>query len=761
MRLADGRSNAATITTSRTMREILRSNIVTRFNAILGTLLLVIVVIGRWQDGLFGLVLVANALIGVVQETRAKRQLDRLAILHAPRAHVRREGITRDVAIDDVVQDDLVLIAAGDQVVADGEVVTSTSLHVDESLLSGESEPVEKVVGDRVLSGSYVASGSGLFRATDVGERSYARRLTSESRGFALVHSEILAGVNRLLRYITWAIPPVALLLLRQRYPSSSWRDVATGVVAGLVGMVPQGLVLLTSIAFGAAALALSRRHVLLQQMPAVEALARVDVVCFDKTGTLTDGTVAFDRLEVVDGDIADLRGALAEMLGTDAATPTMVALREGLRLEPRTTARVIVPFASERKWSGVTVDGSGSWILGAPEIVLGSESNLAAREHAARLAGSGARVIALARSAEPLVATELPNDVRAAALVVLTERVRPDARATIDYFLQEGVRCWIISGDHPATVGEIARRAGVPGAEAPRDARTLVDDDAVRLALESTTVFGRVTPHQKRVMVEALQDRGHTVAMTGDGVNDVPALKRADVAIALGSATPATRAVAEIILLDNRFASLPVAVAEGRRVAANIERVANTFLTKTVWATALAVIVGVAAWPFPLLPRHLTIIDSLTIGIPSFFLALAPNARRYAPGFVGRVLRFAVPGGLVVAAGLLVSYAVTRGRGAPRTEQSSEALLVALGLGLVILALTAFPLTWRRWVLLAAVAAGGTLPFAWAEGRRFLELSSPSWRVAIESSVIVLGGAVLLITVWNGARHASQRVRP
>ena len=349
----------------------------------------------------------------------------------------------------------------------------------------------------------------------------------------------------------------------------------------------------------------------------------------------------------------------------------------------------------------------------------------------------------------------------RAAALVVLTERVRPDARATIDYFLQEGVRCWIISGDHPATVGEIARRAGVPGAEAPRDARTLVDDDAVRLALESTTVFGRVTPHQKRVMVEALQDRGHTVAMTGDGVNDVPALKRADVAIALGSATPATRAVAEIILLDNRFASLPVAVAEGRRVAANIERVANTFLTKTVWATALAVIVGVAAWPFPLLPRHLTIIDSLTIGIPSFFLALAPNARRYAPGFVGRVLRFAVPGGLVVAAGLLVSYAVTRGRGAPRTEQSSEALLVALGLGLVILALTAFPLTWRRWVLLAAVAAGGTLPFAWAEGRRFLELSSPSWRVAIESSVIVLGGAVLLITVWNGARHASQRVRP
>ena len=641
------------------MPEILRANIFTRFNLILGVLLAVILVWGEPKDALFGIVLVANALIGIGQELRAKRTLDRLAVLSAPRVRVIRDGVPRDIAVEELVADDLVDLRAGDQLVADGVVRDSASLQADESLLTGESEPVDKRAGDRLLSGSFVVAGSGGYQATGVGAEAYARKLAAQARRFTLVRSELMAGINQILRYVTWAIPPVAVLLVVSQLHTTDQTasEGATSTVAALVGMVPQGLVLLTSIAFGAAAVTLARRRVLVQQLPAVEGLARVDVVCLDKTGTLTDGTIAFDSLIRLD-DQAPAEAALGALADDEAGNATLAAIGQAFP-PPGWVRQDGVPFSSARKWSAASFAGHGAWVLGAPEMVLpGSQDGLLSR--AADLAASGRRVLVLAHADGPLNGQALPPGLRAVAFIMLAERLRSDAPDTIAYFAAQGVAVKVISGDSPHTVSAVAARAGVPRAGDPIDARDLPEDPgALGALLEERSVIGRVSPHQKESMVKALQARGHTVAMTGDGVNDVLALKLADIGVAMGSGAPATKAVAELVLLDNRFATLPGVVAEGRRVTANIERVANLFITKTVWATLLAVAAGAALMPYPFLPRQLTIIDTLAIGVPAFFLALAPNRRRYVPGFVGRVLRFAIPAGLIVAAATFSAYAL------------------------------------------------------------------------------------------------------
>jgi cation-transporting P-type ATPase E len=743
-RRSQGLTNAGGEQTSRSVAEILRGNILTRFNLLLGVLLAVILVFGQPQDGLFGIVLVANALIGIVQELRAKRTLDRLAVLSAPRVRVVRDGARSDVATDDLVADDLVDLRAGDQLVADGVVRASTSLQADESLLTGESEPVDKRTGDRLLSGSFVVAGSGDYQATGVGAEAYARKLAAEARRFTLVRSELVAGINQILRYVTWAIPPVAvLLIISQVHTSESVREGATSTVAALVGMVPQGLVLLTSIAFGVAAVTLARRQVLVQQLPAVEGLARVDVVCLDKTGTLTDGTIAFDSLIRLD-DQAPAEAALGALADDEARNATLAAIGQAFPPPQGWTRQETVPFSSVRKWSAASFTGHGAWVLGAPEMVLvGSQDGLLSQ--ATDLAASGRRVLALARAPGPLDGQALPRGLRAVAFIVLAERVRSDAPQTIAYFAAQGVALKVISGDSPQTVGAVAARVGVPTADDPVDARALPEDPGpLGALLEECSVFGRVTPHQKESMVKALQARGHTVAMTGDGVNDVLALKLADIGVAMGSGAPATKAVAELVLLDNRFSTLPGVVAEGRRVTANIERVANLFITKTVWATLLAIAAGAALLPYPFLPRHLTIVDTLAIGIPSFFLALAPNRRRYVPGFVGRVLRFTIPAGSIVAAATFSAYALARARGLPLAEQRTAATLVALILSLCVLALLAIPLTWRRIALLVGALAVFALLFPVPFVRHFYALQLPHGGIWSTLLIAALGVAAL-----------------
>ena len=756
-RRSRGLTNAGGERTSRSVAEILRANVLTRFNLILGVLLAVILVVGEPQDALFGIVLVTNALIGIGQELRAKRTLDRLAVLSAPRVRVIRDGAPHDLAVDELVADDLVDLRAGDQLVADGVVRDSAGLEADESLLTGESEPVDKRAGDQLLSGSFVVAGSGDYQATGVGAEAYARKLAAQARQFTVVRSELIAGINQILRYVTWAIPPVAVLLVvSQLHTHQTTREGATSTVAALVGMVPQGLVLLTSIAFGAAAVTLARRRVLVQQLPAVEGLARVDVVCLDKTGTLTDGTIAFDRLIRLD-DQAPAEAALGALADDQARNATLAAIGQACPPPEGWARQDAVPFSSARKWSAASFAGHGSWVLGAPELVMpASQDGLLPQ--AADLAAAGQRVLALAHAPGPLTGQALPPGLRAVAFISLEERLRSDAPDTIAYLTAQGVALKVISGDSPHTVGAVAARAGVPRAGDPIDARDLPEDPgALGVVLEEHSVFGRVTPHQKESMVKALQAHGHTVAMTGDGVNDVLALKLADIGVAMGTGAPATKAVAELVLLDDRFATLPGVVAEGRRVTANIERVANLFITKTVWATLLAVAAGAALMPYPFLPRHLTIIDTLAIGVPGFFLALAPNRRRYVPGFVGRVLRFADPAGLIVAAATFSAYALARARGLPLAEQRTAATLVTLILSLCVLALLAVPLTWRKIALLVAALAAFVLLFPVPAVRTLYALALP--RGAIGSTLLIAAlGAAALTGFWVLSRRHGRR---
>jgi cation-transporting ATPase E len=756
-RVARGQTNESGERTSRTFGEILRANVLTRFNAILGVLLVAILSVGQPQDALFGIVLVTNTLIGIVQEMRAKRTLDRLAVLNAPRAGVIRSGGSeRNLAIEQVVLDDIVALRSGDQVVADGVITAEEGLQVDESLLTGESEPLDKRPGDAVLSGSFAVAGAGRYQATAVGADAYARKLAAEARRFDPARSELMEGIDRILRYVTWAIVPVApLLVVSQIRANSDAAGAVTGAVAGIVGMVPQGLVLLTTVAFGVAAVTLARRKVLVQELPAVEGLARVDVVCFDKTGTLTDGTIVFDRIERLD-EAAPVEEALAAIANDDNPNATLAAVAGAFPPSDGWVRSAAIPFSSVRKWSAASFGARGTWVLGAPELVSPQRPGREL-ERAAELAAMGRRVLLLARSDSQLDKDRLPSGLAAVALVVLEERVRPDAADALAYFAQQGVAVKVISGDNPRTVAAVAAKVGMPDADRPVDARELPEEpEALAAVLEERSVFGRVTPRQKQAMVRALQARGHTVAMTGDGVNDALALKLADIGVALGSGAPASRSVAQLVLLDGRFATMPGVVAEGRRVTANIERVANMFVTKTVWAALLAVAVGIAGWPYPFLPRQLTVIDTLSIGVPAFFLALAPNARRYLSGFVDRVLRFTFPAGIVVAGAALAAFLLARTNHLPLTQQRTSATLVTLMASLCVLVILALPLTWRRAVLVAAVVAAFVLLFPVAPLRNFYALTLPH-RVLGDTLLIGGLGVAVLAGGWELSRRLGQ----
>jgi cation-transporting ATPase E len=748
--------------TSRTFGEIVRANVFTRFNAILGTMLVVILAAGRPKDALFGIVLVSNALIGIVQEMRAKRTLDRLAVLSAPRATAIRDGHDRDLPVEAVVLDDLLQLRTGDQVPADGYVRAAEGLEVDESLLTGESDPVEKSPGEDVLSGSFVVAGSGVFQATRVGADAYARKLAAEARRFTLVHSELISGINTILRYVTYAIIPCGVLLLIAQFAATDlgWHEAVAGMVAGVVAMVPEGLVLLTSIAFGVAAVTLARRNVLVQELPAVEGLARVDVVCLDKTGTLTEGSVVFDRLEPLaplarstDGEGGELGDALGALAGTADANATLAAIGDAFPAPSGWDRTGSVPFSSARKWSAAAFGPRGSWVLGAPEMVRPDvPADDAVRRQADELAASGSRVLLLARAEGGLDGDGLPENLQPAALVLLEEKVRPDAPDTLRYFADQGVDLKVISGDNPRTVGAVAQRVGLPDAGDPVDARTLPDDpEGIAEVLDSHSAFGRVSPHQKRAMVEALHTQGHVVAMTGDGVNDALALKDADIGVAMGSGAAATRAVAQLVLLDGRFATMPGVVAEGRRVIANIERVANLFVTKTVYAVLLALVTSLLVWPYPFLPRHLTLVSSLMIGIPAFFLSLAPNTRRYEPGFVRRVAAFTIPAGFVAFLATFVVYADARWTpGVTLEEERTAATIVLLIVGLWVLVLLARPFTVLRALLVAAMVGLFVVAMVWPFARDYFELELPPEQVMVTTFVVGGVAMVLLELGWR-----------
>jgi len=758
-RVARGQVNDVPVAPSRTVAEIVRANVITRFNALLGSMLVVILVVGPIQDALFGFVLIANAVVGIGQELRAKRTLDRLAVLTSPRARIVRDAEVREAPVSDVVLDDVLELQPGDQIVVDGRVLEGRGLEVDESLLTGEAEPVVKRPGDEVLSGSFVSAGSGRFCATRVGAEAYAARLAEQARRYTLTRSELRGGIDQILRIVTWLlIPTAALLIASQLRSNASVYDALRGSVAGTVAMVPEGLVLLTSVAFAVGVVRLARHHVLVQELPAVEVLARVDVLCIDKTGTLTEGRLVVEEVEVLNGDGAH-REALAALARADRhPNVTLRAIGEAL---PRTgdgwLATETVPFSSARKWSGADFGTKGTWVLGAPDVLLRHTPDVGptlrrALEHAE----AGRRVVLLARTEAALGHAEVPEGVVPVAFVILGDRVRETASNTLAYFASQGVEVKVISGDHPETVAAVARRVGLPKAEAPFDAQALpADRDGSAEVLETHSIFGRVTPQQKRAMVGALQARGHVVAMTGDGVNDVLALKDADIGIAMGSGSSATRAVAQLVLLDSTFDPLPSVVAEGRRVLGNIERTSNLYVTKTVYAMLLALGVGVVGLPFPFLPRHLTLIGALTIGIPSFFLALAPNDERARPGFLRRVLRFTIPAGTLAATATFLGYVLARDEtGVSLAEARTTASMVLLWIGFLILSVIAAPLTTWRLMLVWAMPALFAVVVAVPATRRFFALNPPPLLVWLAA----FGIAAL---VWSFARLFLPPERP
>jgi cation-transporting P-type ATPase E len=778
-RVEEGRVNRAPGGTSRSMWDIVRANVFTRFNAILGTLLVVILTIGPLQDALFGVVLVTNTGIGIYQEWRAKRTLDRLSLLTAPAVTVARNGKRREISLEDVVDDDVVELGQGAQIVADGKVLEADALEVDESLLSGESVPEAKAPGDEVLSGSFVTAGQGWYRADRIGAESYANQLASEARRFSLVHSELRRGTDRILRMVTWLIIPIAILLIFSQLAEStddSIGDAIRGTVAGVGAMIPEGLVLLTSIAFTAGVLRLGRRQVLVQELAAIEGLARVDIVCTDKTGTITEPSLQVADVHALDGaDAHEAESALGALAASDPEpNASMRALAERYA-SPGWTPTWRAAFSSARRFSGTGFGVHGDWVLGAPNVLLdatsgdgdGEHADDSERNRAAALVDQetrqGRRVLLLARTRGEPSGDGAPEG-EPVALVVIEERIRENARSTLDYFASQNVTVKVVSGDDPRTVGAVAARVGIANAESPRDARELPDDpDELADVMEATGVFGRVGPQQKQAMVRALQARGHTVAMTGDGVNDVLALKEADLGVAMGSGAPVSRAVAPVVLLDSDFGSLPPVLGEGRRVIANVERVANLFLTKTVYAALLALIVGVARVPFPFLPRHLTIVSSLTIGIPAFFLALAPNAQRARPGFVERVLRFAVPAGTVAAVCTIAAYALARSEsGVSQTEARTTATITLFLVALWVLAILARPTNpWRAGLVLAMAGAFAVI-MAVPGLRDFFALNPPRAELVLSAiGIAAAGGFVIELgwrtTGWVRSHHSAE----
>ena len=717
-RVTRGQVNDIPVRSSRSLGEIVRANVFTRFNAIIGVLWLVMLVVAPFQDSLFGYVILANTGIGIIQEWRAKKTLDSLAVIGEARPTVRRDGTASQVSTSEIVLDDLIEIGPGDKAVVDGVIVEADGLEIDESLLTGEADPVVKRPGDQVMSGSFVVAGGGAFEATKVGREAYAAQLAEEASRFTLVHSELRSGISTILKYVTWMMVPTAIgLVISQLFvKDNDLKDSVARTVGGIVPMVPEGLVLLTSVAFAIGVIRLGRKQALVQELPAIEGLARVDTVCLDKTGTLTEGGMDVTELRPLQGaDESYVRRVLGALGESDPRpNASLQAIIDAYPDAEEWRCTESLPFSSARKYSGASFsegDGeSSTWLLGAPDVLLPPGDPALA--DTGRLNEQGLRVLLLARASRDLDDPEVARGARPTALVVLEQRLRPDAADTLRYFADQGVHAKVISGDNAVSVGAVAAKLGLNGSVV--DARRLpADQDGMAKALDEGTVFGRVTPQQKREMVGALQSRGHTVAMTGDGVNDVLALKDADIGVAMGSRSEATRAVAQIVLLDNSFATLPSVVAEGRRVIGNITRVATLFLVKTVYSVLLAIFVVCWQVEYPFLPRHLTLLSTLTIGVPAFFLALAPNKERARPHFVRRVMRYSVPGGVVAAIATFVTYLIARhhytGTGALDAETSAATLTLFL-ISMWVLAIIARPYTWWRIALVAAMGLGFVL---------------------------------------------------
>ena len=766
--------------TSRSYLSIAIANTFTVFNLILAGFGIATIVFGNPKDALFLGILVANVAIGTFQEVRAKRALDKLAALVVAKATVVRDGEPRQVAVEEVVVGDLVRIGSGDQIPADGELVRSDGLALDESDLTGESEPVVRKVGDEVFSGTFALEGEGDFEATAVGAESHAAQLTATAKRFRHPRSPLEKAMDRLLIVMVGTMAPLGIGLgisLALRNVSQS--DAVETLTAGIVNIVPEGLILLVSLTAAVTAAKMARHGILAQQLNAIESLASVSVMCTDKTGTLTEASLRVVELipaeGVGDGDLADTFGAYAASAPTRNSTLEAIfnaGLGNGAAAqEPSAT----IPFSSRRRWSALEL-GDRRLVLGAPEALLdGAVTDASLAERAASEAAAGRRVLALASYGAPLPEpgpeVELTASLQPLGIVVLAEELRASARETIAFFAREGVALKVLSGDNPATVGAIARDLGIEATGPALDGRHLPEDDAELLAaVKAAPAIGRISPEGKERVVRVLGEGGEYVGMLGDGVNDVPALKQARLAIAQGSGTQMARSVSDLVLVSGEFGEVPPMVGEGRQILRNIQRVARLFVSKAIFTAFLVLVIAIPSGVFPMLPRQFTLTSTFTIGIPAFLLALAPSSGPWRPeGFLRAIARFSIPAGLATGLGILVTYLLARHAfdvDLTEARSATAATVVVSGLAIVF-ALEDQPGT-RRLVVGALCVAMALLFFgacAIPVAREFFEIASPTggmvgaWLIGSAVSIALLAAALRVIAVLD--RRAAAAPTP
>lgn len=700
-RIEQGLVNHNSDIKSKSIKRIVLENLITPFNILNFVLAVLILIVGSYKNLLFMGVIICNIFIGTVQEIRAKKTIDKLSLIAEPKAHVIRNGIKQEIAIHDIVMDDITFLGAGNQVCSDA-VVIEGECEVNESLLTGESEPVLKQPGDHLLSGSFIISGNCHARVEHVGKDNYAAQITDNAKYVKRPNSEIMRWTNRIIKYIGFTLIPVGIALFcKQVFIShQGFNDAIVGVVAALIGMIPEGLILLTSVVFAVSVIRLSQHKTLVQELYCIETLARVDVLCLDKTGTITEGTMEVtDVLLLHNTTNEELNIALGSLISAlEDDNPTFNAVKTYCNQYDKLTCNHIVPFSSARKWSGASFDENGSYIFGATEFILKDSSPYQEiiEEHSEK----GQRVLMVAHSPHQIQDKELPEEIHPMAFLFISDKIRAEAPDTLAYFAEQGVDIKIISGDNAITVANIAKKAGLKTAEQYVDATTLQTPEEIKEAAQKYSVFGRVTPQQKLSLVKALKEQGHTVAMTGDGVNDVLALKESDCSIAMASGSDAARTVSQLVLLDSNFASMPKILKEGRRSINNLQRSSSLFLTKTIFSTINAILFIFLHFDYPFQPIQLTLISALTIGAPSLILALEPNKERIKGKYIVNVIRKSIPGAMtmvlnIVALAILCSFIQFN-----NTEISTLAVMITGFAGLLVLLKVSLPFNWIRCAL-------------------------------------------------------------
>ena len=723
-RYKDGLFNHDVSIKTKTESQILFTNTFTFFNLINLILAFFVFAVGSYKNALFMIVVVLNTAISTFQEIRSKRTLDKLSLLSTPKAKVIRNKKIIEVLINDIVLDDVISLSSGNQIPCDS-IVMEGEVEVNEALITGESDPITKKLGDNILSGSFIVSGHCYARVENVGKDNYANKIAQEAKYFKKPNSDIMNSLNTIVKGVSLAIVPIGIILFAKQYfiGNHSLQDSVVSTVAALIGMIPEGLILLTSVVFAISIIRLSRERTLVQELYCIETLARVDVLCLDKTGTITEGKMEVNEVITLDeytpNEVSTAFRALNSTLADE--NPTANAIREhfGSGIEWNCTDKVA--FSSARKWSGASYEDCGTYVIGAGKFILKDNYNKieAQVNHYSAL---GNRVIVLAHSPLPFKDKKLPTNLTPIAIVVLGDKIRSDAKETIEYFYDQGVCLKVISGDDAITVANISDKAGIKNADRYIDASTLTTDEEIKNAITNYTVFGRVTPQQKFKFIKALKESCHTVAMTGDGVNDVLALKESDCSIAMASGSDAARAVSNLVLLDSNFSSLPKVVAEGRRSINNLQRSASLFLTKTIYASLLALIFIFVNNPYPFIPIQLTLISSLTIGIPSFILALEPNKDRVKGRFIYNVINKSIPAALSIVLGIVLTVVVSSFTDITDVQASTIAVLITAFTAFLLIFKTSYPFNMLRIALLVTI--GVAFIFALLLFRGFFSLA-------------------------------------